>query len=372
MGTPVSVLYEHARKKYHLNLHGGQSGLINSAYWVYLAEDFQNMPFLKGGELVITTGLFTQSGIGLYEFIHALVMHNCSGILINTGKYLQTGDITAEIVELCNSNSFPIFTMPWEVHLIDIMQDYCMLLMHNNQSEDQLNATLQSALYQSPVQENVLRTLNQFGFATAADYRMIAIQNLQNSTRIALPLSAHRLKYHLFEHENLQVLLYDCSQSQPPLAEIIDTICFCDSIKVGVSDTIHSLTELSLCYKRARFSLAAAVFWQRRTVNFDDLGLFQVLFCTSDPGVLQKIVKQHLSLLQQYDENHESDYMNTLRTFLLSDCNILETADRMHTHRNTIVYRIKKIKEILNTELNHSAVKFDLLMAFTIKEYFEI
>lgn len=372
MRTQVAELYECAKEKYRLTFHGGQGGLTNSAYWVYLAEDFQNMSFLKGGELVITTGLFTQNGVKLYDFICSLIMHNCSGILINVGKYLQADDITPEITGLCDANNFPVFTMPWDVHLVDIMQDYCSLLLHNNHSEDHLNASFQNALYQTPVNESILRTLNQSGFATAADYRLLAIQNLGNTTRITLPLNSCKLKYHLFEHENLQILIYNSSQKQPSLNEIIEIICFCDSIKLGIGDTVHSLSEIGMCYKRARFALAAAVFWKRSYASFDDLGLFQVLFCTSDPGLLQTIYKRHLSKLEQYDDAHASDYTNTLRIFLLSDCNILETAFRMHTHRNTIVYRIRKIKEILNTELDNSAVKFDLMTAFYIKEYFSI
>lgn len=373
MATQVRELYESAREKYRLRLHGGQGGLTNSAYWVYLAEDIQNMSFLKGGEMVITTGLFTQSGVGLYDFIHALVLRNCSGILINVGRYLYPEDITSQVVELCEANNLPIFTMPWEVHLVDIMQDYCILLMRHNQSEDQLNAALQSALYQQPVQDNVLRTLSQLGFPVAAEYRLIAIQNLQSSARITLPLNALGLKYHLFPNENLQILLYQApTGGRPGVNDISDTLCYCDSVRLGIGDTMPSLADLGQCYKRARFALAAAVFWDRRSVIFDDLGLFQVLFCTSDPGLLQRIYQKKLGQMEQYDADHGAAYLQTLRTFLLSDCNVLETAQRLHTHRNTILYRIRKIKELLHTELDNSAIKFDLMMAFYIREYFAI
>lgn len=373
MATQVRELYESAREKYRLKLHAGHGGLSNSAYWVYLAEDIRNMSFLKGGEMVITTGLFTQSGVGLYEFIHALVLRNCSGILVNVGRYLYPEDITPEVLELCTANNLPIFTMPWEVHLADIMQDYCLMLMRHNQSEDQLNAALQSALYQQPVQENLLRTLNQSGYPTAADYRLIAIQNLQSAARIALPLNALGLKYHLFPHENLQFLLYQVpAGGQPGLNDILDTLLYCDSIRLGVGDTITSLADLGQCYKRARFALAAAVFWDRRSVIFEDLGLFQVLFCTSDPGLLQRVYKRQLGQLEQHDADHDTAYLQTLRTYLLSDCSIQETAQRLHAHRNTIIYRVRKIKELLHTELRDSAVKFDLMMAFYIREYFAI
>ncbi|WP_408609855.1 helix-turn-helix domain-containing protein [Konateibacter massiliensis] len=62
--------------------------------------------------------------------------------------------------------------------------------------------------------------------------------------------------------------------------------------------------------------------------------------------------------------------MNTLKIYLLSDCNLLMSVSVMHTHRNTIIYRMKKIKELLETELDDSKIKFDLLMAFYIRKYF--
>lgn len=372
MGTQVTDLYESGKEKYSLTLYGGEKGLTNSVSWIYLAEDFQNMPFLKGGELVITTGLFTQGGTNLMDFICALVTRNCSGILINVGKYLDTSDITPEIKEFCDISKFPLFTMPWKIHLVDIMQDYCRILLHNTQSTDHLNAAFQGALYQSPVHENILLALNQYGFPTAGDYRIIVIQNLKNATRITFALNQLKLKYHLFEHENRQVLVYLLTGSLPSLHEILDILLFCDSIKLGIGNIIHSLTELSLCYKRARFSLAAAIFWEHTYASFDDLGFFQVLFCSSDTEMLKDIYKRSLGILEDFDTSHDSDYTDTLRVYLLSDCSLLDTAQRMHTHRNTIIYRIKKIKEILNTELDNSKVKFDLLMAFYIREYFSL
>jgi len=372
MLTQVSALYECASTKYKWTLHGGKDGMSNSASWVYLFEDIQNSTFLKGGEFVITTGLFTQSGVCLHEFIRTLAMRNCSGILLNVGKYLFLEDITPEILEFCNRNKLPLFTMPWEVHLVDIMQDCCSLFLRDNQKADNLSASFQSALYQTPVSDNILRTLNQFGFITPVQYRVMVIRNLQDTTRITSPLNGYGLKYHLFYFDNLYILIYPSAQDQLTLAEIIEIICFCDSIMLGVSDTIQTLAEIAMCYKRARFSLAAAELWKRPYVSFEELGLFQILFCTSDPTLLQTIYQLHLGVLEQHDQAHDTEYVNTLRVFLLADCNLIETAFRMHTHRNTIVYRIKKIKEILGTELDNSAVKFNLLMAFHIKEYLSI
>lgn len=372
MQTQVKALYEFAKSKYHVSFHSGQKGMSNSVSWVYLAEDIQNIGFLKGGELVITTGLFTTSGIGLLEFIRAFTMKNCSCILINIGKYLHIEDITTEIIEFCEINKIPLFTMPWEVHLVDIMQDYCRLLLQDSQREDNLSAAFQSALYQTTVPENILRTLNQFGFTTLADYRILVIRNLHDTTIITSPLNSYGLKYHLFFYDNLQILIYQSSPELLSLKKILEVVCYCDSIILGVSDVLHSLTQIGQCYKRACFSLAAAELWKRPHVIFNELGIFQVLYCNSDPDILYSIYQRNLGILEKYDAEHDTDYLNTLRIFLLSDCNLIETASRLYTHRNTIVYRIRKIKDLLGTELDNSSVKFDFLFSFYIKEYLSI
>jgi Regulator of polyketide synthase expression len=372
MQTQVTTLYEYAKVKYHLNFLSGQSGMNNSVSWIYLAEDIQNIDFLNGGEMIISTGLFTSSGTDLLSFIRALSMRNCSCLVLNIGKYLAETDVTPEILSFCEINKLPLFTMPWEVHLVEIMQDYSRLLLHDSQREDVLSAAFQSALYQITVPENIIRTLNQFGFLSNADYRVIVIRNLHDTTIITSPLNRLGVKYHLFFYDNLQILIYHSLPDTITLKQLIELICYCDSIILGVSDEIHSITQIGQSYKRACFCLAAAELWKRSSVLFDESGIFQLLFCTSDPDILQPIYQRNLGILEQYDLAHSTDYLNTLRIFLLSDCNLIETASRLYTHRNTIVYRIRKIKDLLGTEIDNSSIKFDLLLSFYIREFFSI
>ncbi len=372
MKTQVTALYEFAKEKYNLTLVAGKKGLRNSVSWTYLAEDIHNIRFLKGGELVITTGLFISTNVTLQDFIKEMAMKNCSCIILNVGKYIVDDDISEEIMNFCDTNKLPLFTLPWEVHLVEIMQDYGRLLLQDSQQEDNLSAAFQSALYQATIPDHVLRILNHYDFPTVAAYRIIIIQNLHDSTIITSPLNHYGVKYHLFFYDNLKILIYHPMKDQLPLQKMIELLCYCDSVILGISDEFQNINALSQSYKRARFAFAAAVFWQRPYVSFDDLGVFQILFSNSNPDLLRNIYKKHLGLLEDYDLKHDSEYVNTLRFYLLSDCNLIETASRLFTHRNTIVYRIRKIKDLLGTELDNSAVKFDLLLSFYIREYFLI
>lgn len=54
--------------------------------------------------------------------------------------------------------------------------------------------------------------------------------------------------------------------------------------------------------------------------------------------VVRKILK--------YDKDNDTDYLDTLETYLTYRCNVTDTAKQLHMHRNTLQHRIKKIEEI--------------------------
>lgn len=372
MGISVTKLYEAAKGRYQLELRCGADGLNNSATWVYLAEDIQNISFLKGGELIVTTGLFTKTGAGLGDFVRAVTLCNCSGIILNVGQYLHEKDITPEIVTFCDINHIPLLTMPWEIHLTDIMQDFCRMFFQDRQTENDLSAAFLNALYQSQVPESILRTLNQYGFPTTEPYTVMAIHNVKDVTSITSPLNGCGLKYHIFEHDKRTILIFGSGQNRLSVNDVIDLVCYCDSVTVGVSDVIPSLADLAGGYRKACFALAAAEFWKRPFARFDEMGLFQLLFNISDTDLLRRHWRQYLGKLEDYDREHNTEYLETLHMFLLTDCNLLDTAAHLHTHRNTVIYRVKRIREILDSPLDTAPIKFNLMLAFYVRDYFSI
>ena len=48
---------------------------------------------------------------------------------------------------------------------------------------------------------------------------------------------------------------------------------------------------------------------------------------------------------------------------------LVETALRLPAHRNTVVYRVRRIKEVLQLNIDQATVKFNLLLALYIREY---
>ena len=71
-------------------------------------------------------------------------------------------------------------------------------------------------------------------------------------------------------------------------------------------------------------------------------------------------------LIGKKDEGYDNYHL--LRTFLLTERNISLTARLMHMHRNSIIYRLNQIREILAVDLDDPEVRLRLMISFKILE----
>ena len=64
------------------------------------------------------------------------------------------------------------------------------------------------------------------------------------------------------------------------------------------------------------------------------------------PGELQRFYAETVEPLVAYDEQYETDLVQTVEAFLDADGNVAGTAQRLFTHRHTIRYRLERVREL--------------------------
>ena len=81
---------------------------------------------------------------------------------------------------------------------------------------------------------------------------------------------------------------------------------------------------------------------------FEETGAYRLLLpaMSEDPGELQRFYAETVEPLVAYDEQYETDLVQTLETFLECDGNVAGTAQRLFTHRHTIRYRLERVREL--------------------------
>ena len=155
---------------------------------------------------------------------------------------------------------------------------------------------------------------------------------------------------------NFQV--YEMLQKRSPRQEIV----------IGVSNVVKDLMMISKAVNLAmdvirissRINISPPIYY------FADLISYHLIDSSLDEDSMMEYFQQLLGDLHEYDYKHNSDLLNTLDEYFLSLGNVSLTAKRMYIHRNTIIYRLEKIKEILQTDLKDPEKNFNLQLALKI------
>ena len=81
---------------------------------------------------------------------------------------------------------------------------------------------------------------------------------------------------------------------------------------------------------------------------FEDTGAYRLLLpaMSEDPAELQRFYEETVAPLVAYDDQYETDLVQTLETFLDADGNVAGTAARLYTHRHTVRYRLERVRDL--------------------------
>jgi hypothetical protein len=200
------------------------------------------------------------------------------------------------------------------------------------------------------------------------DVKYLYAIRFQNSDEAPVPLinviGGRLERCVLFPWENRLVLLLDGrllppEQTEPALRQILrrfHALC-------GKSFPLTDLEKLAAAYQQAATALQYGDMEDGAIYACDDCGLL----CLKD--VLQKnappqIVHPALRQLQAYDARHRTELFHTLHVFLLQERNQYHSAEVLHIHRNTLLYRIQKIRDLTGVDLDCPDVRLYLLLSY--------
>lgn len=161
MAATLEKIYEVALHHYHMKLVAGREGLSNLVDWVHVVEEMDYVHFLKGRELIITTGIKEPDDAQLLEFTRRVYATGASGLVFNVGRYIRS--VPKEVQEFGENNDFPVFVLPWEVHLVDFNRELCNLIYRSEQEQDDLESAFRKAVFSPEKKEEYLPVLAREG-----------------------------------------------------------------------------------------------------------------------------------------------------------------------------------------------------------------
>ena len=154
-----------------------------------------------------------------------------------------------------------------------------------------------------------------------------------------------------------QCLVLDISRSgisYSMITHILAPLCRDYCLYAGISSPVSGIREWNCAYYQAGIALNKAfrLRSEKWTIPFSQCVLDQMLRNLGGPLQPWHMVAPELRLLAEHDREKGTQYLQTLREYLLQERDIPRTSEKLIIHRTTLLYRLKKIQALIPMNLD--------------------
>lgn len=137
---------------------------------------------------------------------------------------------------------------------------------------------------------------------------------------------------------------------------------------VGIGTMALHLRDLARSFKEAQIAIEVGKVFdtERYVINYENLGIGRLIYqlpTTLCEMFLQEVFKKNpIDALDQ-------ETLFTIYKFFENNLNVSETARKLFVHRNTLVYRLEKIKKLTGLDLREFDDAITFKVALMVKKY---
>ena len=151
---------------------------------------------------------------------------------------------------------------------------------------------------------------------------------------------------------------------------IADTLSseFYTRVSIGISTAVDNIKDLARAYKEAQVALEVGKVFEteKNIISYENLGIGRLIYqlpTTLCEMFLQEVFKKG-SL-----ESLDRETLMTIQCFFENNLNVSETSRKLFVHRNTLVYRLEKIRKITGLDLREFEHVITFKVALMVKKY---
>lgn len=387
-----------------LRLVAGVQGIHHTIRWIYFADcsqclhgDVNLADLIHGEELVIVTNTsLTDNDETVLAMIQSMQEKCIAGFVINEGQ------ISERVKNYCDEIGLPLFELALSLHLIDLSQAACRALIEEETAENSMEHVLSTILYSDQVNAQEIRgQADYLGIQLADKSRIVVckacpaslqpheVTELDETGRMEMWNTIKRDirrtfrtrgldKTLLLQQDNMVILLLPADQFNADLlteilTDVIDRICkrFHMAMRAGIGAAYDYIEMYKKSYQEAKTALQISEIAQMHdyVYNYEDLGVYSLISQISNDRFLDDYVVRYLGRLIKADQIQDGALCTTLESYLSHNCNANATAEALYIHRNTMAYRLDKIRRILGNDISSISVCLELQLAFAIRRY---
>jgi carbohydrate diacid regulator len=139
-------------------------------------------------------------------------------------------------------------------------------------------------------------------------------------------------------------------------------------VLVGISSVVENLKNLANAYKEARIALEVGKVFdiERPVMSYENLCIGRLIYQL--PTTLCEIFLQEVFKKGSL-ESLDRETLMTVQSFFENNLNVSETSRKLFVHRNTLVYRLEKIRKLTGLDLREFDHAVTFKVALMVKKY---
>lgn len=143
---------------------------------------------------------------------------------------------------------------------------------------------------------------------------------------------------------------------------------FYTKVLIGIGTAVDSIKDLARSYKEAQVAIEVGKVFdtEKNIVSYDNLGIGRLIYqlpTTLCEMFLHEVFKKG-SL-----ESLDRETLMTIQCFFENNLNVSETSRKLFVHRNTLVYRLEKVRKITGLDLREFEHAITFKVALMVKKY---
>ncbi len=239
-----------------------------------------------------------------------------------------------------------------------------------------------NVLFSKPYDEASLDMQLRYQQWDKADTYQLALlslpENYSPDTHISMNIMMHTLSQHLPNCVTLRkkpyiIILSNHEFSKDPgFLKFQQAIAANNPVEIGFSLPCKGIQGTNYLFGQARAAIRYGKLYapSQRIYRFFDYAIEYMLTSSSFADCLHACCPSVREIWATKQENNQ-EMFDTLKCYLDNERSVTKTSAALFTHRNTVLYRIKKIQELLEEDLDNPYIRGYIRLSIRILELYE-
>ena len=159
----------------------------------------------------------------------------------------------------------------------------------------------------------------------------------------------------------------DLEQLAQNISDTLSTEFYC-KVGIGIGTIVQNVKDLARSYREAQIAVEVGKVFdsEKEIISYENLGIGRLIYqlpTTLCEMFLSEVFK-HGSL-----ETLDKETLQTIQVFFDNNLNVSETSRKLFVHRNTLVYRLEKIRKLTGLDLREFEHAVTFKVALMVKRY---